>query len=397
MSKQHDDIPQTRWAWAEIDLEAVRHNVRAFRGLLNPPVRLMCVVKADAYGHGAVQVARAARAAGADAFAVSTVDEAVELRTSGVRQPILVLSQPPVTSIPTLVSHGIMPAAYDLEFLARLGEEATQQQVEARYHLAVDTGMSRIGVIWDKVAEFVRIAERLDGIRLDGTFTHFATAYKSSDWDFTLQLNRFRKATAAMQQAGVNPGVRHCANTAAIALHPESHMDMVRLGVGIYGLHPSPETVGMLDLHPVMSIHARVTRVEKPQVGEGVSYGLTYRVARPSIQVATLPLGYADGLSRVLSNKMQVLFDGLRWRQVGTICMDQCMVEIEPELARLSGRGSRAIEVGDEVVIMGRQQSGEITASELAELADTIDYEIVTSFGIRLPKRFLNLQSCVAS
>ncbi len=383
----------TRWAWVEVDLEAIRQNVRAFKAFTRPPTKMMAVVKADGYGHGAVATAKAARAAGVDAFAVATVDEAIALREGGIREPVLILAQPPASSVPLLARYGVMPAVYDLEFLACLGRQAEESGVEARYHLAVDTGMDRIGVPWDGVAEFMRVAERLSGLRLDGTFTHFATADRVSDWDFTLQLNRFKKAVAALREAGVNPGVVHCANTASIVLHPDAHFDMVRLGVGMYGLHPSEATVGRIELTPAMSVRARATRVVRPQVGEGVGYGMTYRVARPSIQIATLPLGYADGLSRRLSNKMEVLYDGARWRQVGNICMDQCMVEVEPEIARLRGRDVRPIEAGDEVTVVGRLGDDEITLDELADKLGTINYELACDFGMRLPKRYVNAGS----
>lgn len=380
----------SRWAWVEVDLGAVRRNVRAFRSFLRPPCRLMAVVKADAYGHGAVPVALAARAAGADAFAVATVDEAVELRQGGVEDPILVLVQPPVAAVDALVAHKVMPSVYDLEFVALLGQAADRAGTEARYHLALDTGMSRIGVPWDGAVEFMEVAERLSGVRLDGTFTHFATADRPSDWDFALQLRRFRTALDALRSAGISPGCAHCANTAAIVLHPEAHMGMVRLGVGLYGLHPGDATRGKVDLAPAMSVKARATRVAAPPVGEGVGYGMTYRVARPSVQIATLPLGYADGLARALSNKMEVLYGGQRWRQVGNICMDQCMVEIEPQVARIRGAEVRPIETGDEVVVVGRQGDQEITLDRMALTLGTINYEVACRFDLRLPKRYVN-------
>lgn len=385
------ELPRTRWAWVEVDLEAIRSNVRTFRALTKPPTRLMAVVKADAYGHGAVPVAQACRAAGADAFAVATVEEGVALRTGGIDEPILLLCQPPLTAIPTLVEHRIMPSVFDLEFAARLGEEAQRHGGrEADYHLVIDTGMDRIGVPHAEVGAFVQVAEHLQGIHLAGTFTHFATADKTSDWDFTLQLKRFRDAVAAIRRQGFNPGCVHCANTPATVLHPETHFDMVRVGVGLYGLHPSETTVGQLRLVPAMSVRARAVRVTRPGVGEGVGYGMTYRVARPSIQIATLPLGYADGLARRLSNDMEVLYGGMRWRQVGNICMDQCMVEVEPELALARGYKVRPIEAGDEVTIVGRDGAEQITLDDLALRLGTINYEVACAFGMRLPKVYLN-------
>ena len=384
------ELPRTRWAWVEVDLEAIRHNVRVFRGLTNPPTKLMAVVKADAYGHGAVPVAQACRAAGADAFAVATVEEGVALRAAGIAEPILLLSQPPIEAIGELLDHDIMPSVYDLEFAAQLGEAASGRGRDARYHLAVDTGMDRIGVPWDGVIGFLLVAERLRGIELAGTFTHFATADKTSDWDFALQSKRFGDAVRAMREAGINPGVVHCANTPATVLHPATHYGMVRAGVGLYGLHPCEATRGRLDLRPAMSVRARATRVVRPKVGEGVGYGMTYRVALPSTQIATLPLGYADGLSRRLSNRMEVLYQGMRWRQVGNICMDQCMVEVEPDLALARGTKVRPIEAGDEVTIVGRDGDEAITLDDLAQELGTINYEVACAFGMRLPKVYVN-------
>ena len=390
MAQEVRKLPATRWAWVEVDLEAVRHNVRAFRELLKPPTRMCAVVKADGYGHGAVEVAKACRAAGADMFAVATVDEGMALREGGVSEPVLVLAQPPIESVPTLVSRRLMPAVYDLEFAARLGEEALARGTEARYHLALETGMDRIGVPASEAVGFLLVAERLRGLVLDGTFTHFATADKLSDWDFTLQFKRFNDAIAAIRESGYDPGIVHCANTPATVLHPETHLDMVRVGVGIYGMHPADTTRGRIDLRPAMSVKAKAARVIKPRVGEGVGYGMTYRVARPSIQIATFPIGYADGLARRLSNNMEVLYAGRRWRQVGNVCMDQCMVEVEPELALATGSKVKPIEVGDEAVFVGTQGDETITIDDLAERLGTINYEVACAFGMRLPKVYVN-------
>lgn len=384
------EVPATRWGWVEVDLDAIRNNLRAFKSLTHPPARLMAVVKANAYGHGAVVVAKAVAAAGADAFGVATVDEGVELREAGIREPVLVLSEPPISSIPTLVKYGIMPSVYELEFAAQLGQAATAAGVEARYHLAVDTGMTRIGVPFDEAVEFMHVAERLSGISLDGVFTHFATAESTSDWDFALQLQRFRDTVGDLRGAGIDPGCVHCANSASIVLHPEAHFDMVRLGIGLYGLYPGDTTRGKICLTPAMSVKAKVTRVVKPHVGEGVGYGMTYRVARPSIQIATLPIGYADGLPRRLSNNMEVLYEGNRWRQVGNICMDQFMIEVEPELAHARKISCTPIEVGDEVTIVGRQGDQAITLDDLAARLGTIHYELACGFGMRMPHVYLN-------
>lgn len=382
-------LPADRWAWVEVDLDAVRRNARAFKDRVKTGTRFCAVVKANAYGHGALRVAQACRAVGADMFAVATVAEGVALREGGIEEPILLLAQPPVTAVETLVARRLMPAVYDLEFAARLSEEALRQGACARYHLKVDTGMDRIGVAPEDAAGVLMVAERLRGISLDGVFTHFATADKLADWDFALQLKRFRDAVQSIRDRGVDPGIVHCANTPATVLHPETHFDMVRVGVGLYGLHPADTTRGRIELEQAMSVRARVTRVVEPRVGEGVGYGMTYRVARPGIQVATIPLGYADGLSRVYSNRLDVLYGGRRYRQVGNICMDQCMFEVEPGLALATGQKIRPVEMGDEVTLVGRDGDEFVSIDDLAQKTGTINYEVACQFDLRLPKVYV--------
>ena len=389
MSTDLRELPATRWAWMQVDLGAVRRNARAFKELTRPSTRFCAVVKANGYGHGSVRVARACKAAGADMFAVATVDEGIVLREGGVTEPVLMLAQPPISSVAALVRHRIMPAVYDLEFAARLGEEALSQGTVARYHLAIDTGMDRIGVPAGEAAQFLLVADRLRGIALDGVFTHFATADKLSDWDFALQLKRFSDAVGSIRDIGVDPGIVHCANTPATVLHPEAHFDMVRVGVGLYGLHPARTTVGRIELEQAMSIKARVTRVIEPGVGEGVGYGMTYRIARPGIQIATLPIGYADGLARALSNRMDVIVNGCRFRQVGNICMDQCMIEVEPALALAQGRRVKPVEVGDEATLLGSDGKEFLSTDDMAEKLGTINYEVACLFDNRLPKVFV--------
>ncbi len=389
MAQDTRKLPDDRWAWVEVDLDAVRRNARAFMECLRGGTRLCAVVKANAYGHGAVPVARSCKAAGADMFAVATVAEGVALREGGIAEPILLLAQPPQGAVGTVVEHGLTPAVYDLEFAAQLGEAALERGTVARYHLAVDTGMSRIGVPYQDVSGFLLVADRLRGVSLDGTFTHFATADRLANWDFAQQLKRFRDAVQSIRDAGIDPGTVHCANTPATVLHPETHFDMVRVGVGLYGLHPADTTRGRIELEQAMSVRARVTRVVEPRVGEGVGYGMTYRVARPGIQIATLPLGYADGFSRVYSGNVDVLYGGRRYRQVGNICMDQCMFEVEPRLELAKGQKIKPVEVGDEVTLMGRDGSEFVSADELAAKLGTINYEVACLFDLRLPKVYV--------
>ncbi|MDY2777547.1 MAG: alanine racemase [Collinsella sp.] len=381
MSKE----PATRWAWVEIDQGALRRNTRAFKNLINPRQRLCCVVKADAYGHGAAQCAKIMYATGADMFAVATVGEGIELRESGIKAPILVLSEPPITAIDSLLEHDIMPSVYTSEFALAYGERAVDLGRVGRYHLAIETGMNRIGVHYADVLDFRRSIDFHRGVECDGVFTHFATADDPDGWDYKLQCKRFDEAVAAMKGAGLECGIVHCDNTPASILDPSTHYDMIRAGIGLYGLQPCDRTTSVMRLDPVMSVRARVTRVTHPAMGEGVGYGFTFRVPRARVQVCTLPVGYADGLARTLSNRMEVLYRGQRIRQVGNICMDQCMVAIQQTPARQMPEA----EIGDIMTIVGSDGDACITMDEMARLRGTINYEVACGFGMRMEKVYL--------
>ena len=259
-----------------------------------------------------------------------------------------------------------------------------------RYHLAIDTGMTRIGVLPDDVVELRHLIDFHRGLECAGTFTHFATADVIGDWDFKQQSSRFSCAIAALEAAGLDHGLVHCDNTPGTVLHPELHNDMCRVGIGLYGLHPSATTEPRVALRPVMSVRARVTRAIYPAVGEGVGYGLTYRVPTPNIQIATVPIGYADGLARVLSNHMDVLVNGVRVRQVGRICMDQFMFAVDTSRRSLGSVKTVApVECGDVVTILGTDGSQTISADEMARLRDMINYEVTCDFGMRLEKVYV--------
>lgn len=377
--------PKTRWAWVEVDQAALRFNTHQFRSLAGPRRKLCCVVKADAYGHGAARCAQVMRSAGADMFAVATVGEGVALRESGVTVPVLVLSEPPAEAIPSLLEHDLMPSVYTMDFALAYGESAVNVGKVGRYHLAVDTGMNRIGVPYGEAAEFRRSIDFHRGLACDGVFTHFATADEPAGWDFTLQVRNFEQAIDAMRQAGLDVGTVHCDNTPGSIFSAQTRFDMIRAGIGLYGLHPCDRSRGQLELKPVMSVRARITRVARPAVGEGVSYGFTYRVSRTGVQVCTLPIGYADGLARSLSNRMEVLYRGARARQVGNICMDQCMFALQSTPLRQIGEA----EIGEAVTIVGADGDQRITMDEMAGMLGTINYEIACRFGMRLEKLYV--------
>jgi len=368
-----------RWAWAEVDLDAFAANVGILRGLVSADTRFMAVVKADGYGHGALEVARAALKAGADRIGVATLPEALRLRSGGIASPLHVLSEVPPRSAARVVDADITATLYSEAFAVALSRAAASQQRPAVFHLKVDTGMNRIGVRAEDAADFVVSLRGLPGISMEGVFTHFATADVPGDWEFERQLERFNATVEEFRRRGIDPGIVHAANSAATILHPETHFDMVRCGIALYGLHPDPSTHGRIRLEPAMSVKSRVTRVARLGMGEGVSYGMTWHAAAPTT-VATLPIGYADGIRRSLSNTMQVLLGGVPCRQVGRVCMDQLMVEIP--------RGVE-VAVGDEAVLIGRQGGAELTLEAMAEMAGTIDYEIACGLGVRLARVYL--------
>ena len=377
--------PATRWAWVEIDQGALRRNTRAFKNLLGYGKRLCCVVKADAYGHGAVQCAKIMHATGADMFAVAAVSEGVQLREGGIKSPILVLNEPPIDACDTLLEYQIMPSVYSSEFALAYGERAVEMGCVGKYHMAIETGMNRIGVHFTDVLEFRREIDFHRGIECDGVFTHFATADDPDGWDYRLQCTRFSEAVAAMKDAGFECGIVHCSNTPASMLDHSMQFDMIRAGIGLYGLQPCEKSAPIMPLEPVMSVRARVTRTIHPAMGEGVGYGFTFRVPRARVQVCTIPVGYADGLSRTLSNKMDVLYRGQRIRQVGNICMDQCMVAIQQTPARQMPEA----EVGDLITIVGKDGDAVISMDEMARLRGTINYEVACGFGMRLEKVYI--------
>lgn len=379
--------PEDRWAWVEVDLGAIRRNTRAIKAQLDRGTRLMCAVKADAYGHGAVPCAKAMLGAGADQLAVATVAEGIELRDAGLDRPILILNQVPHTAIDAILEHELMPSIYTEDFALAYGERAAELGKMGRYHLAVDTGMTRIGVAPQDVAEFRHAIDFHRGLECAGTFTHFATADVPDDWDFRLQVRRFKAVIETLRDVGCDPGLVHCNNTPATILSQSTQFDMCRVGIGLYGLQPSTATAPRISLTPAMSVRARLTRVVEPAVGEGVSYGLNYRVPTPRILIATLPLGYADGLSRTLSGRMDVLVRGQRVRQVGTICMDQCMIAVDTNSVR-RGHTLKPVFEGDVATIIGEDGDEAITADEMADLRGTINYEITCDFGLRLEKVF---------
>jgi alanine racemase len=368
-----------RPAWADIDLGAVEHNVGELRRTIGRS-RLCAVVKADGYGHGAVRVARAALAGGADVLAVALASEGAELRAAGVGGQVLVLSQASRDELDDLVANDLDATVYTAAGVADLAAavRAKRSPGPQDVHLKVDTGMRRVGAQPDEVVALARSVVDTPGLRLASVFTHCAVA-DEPDSPFTAeQVGRYEKVLAELAHAGIEVPVRHAANTAAAIAHPDSRFDMVRCGIGIYGLPPSPALAGRVDLRPAMSLKARVSHVKSVAAGEGLSYGLRYRTTR-DCTVATVPLGYADGVKRRLSQVGgEILIGGRRLPIAGTITMDQLLVDC----------GDAAVAVGDEAVLLGRQGEEQISADDWAELLGTINYEVVRGVSPRVPRRY---------
>ena len=359
---------------AEIDLEAVRHNVRT----LHPPrAALMAVVKSNGYGHGAVPVARAALSAGAEWLGVALVEEGIALRDAGIEAPILVLSEFPPGSDKDALAAALTPTVYTEAGLEALIEAAQALGVSVNVHVKIDTGMHRIGVYPpERAVDFCRRI-RAAGGELEGLWTHFAKSEEDEETTRT-QLALFLQVCEAARAEGFVPRLRHAANTAAAMLHPDMHLDVVRVGIGVYGVEPAPGVGSELGLRPALSWRSAVSLVRRLPRGHRLSYGHRYELERDSV-VATVPVGYADGYPRSLTNRAHVLIRGKRYPVAGTVTMDQLMVDC----------GDDHVQAGDEVVLIGRQGTEEIGAAELAELAGTIGYEIVCGISERVPREYM--------
>ncbi len=375
-----------RPVWAEIDLGAITRNVARLAAVA-APARMCAVVKADGYGHGAVASAQAALAGGADCLAVALVSEGVALREAGIDGPILVLSHAAGEDLDLLIGHDLEPTAYTDAFVAALGVAADRAGRSStnpvRTHLKVDTGMHRVGANPGEAVALAAAIEAAPGLVLAAVSTHCAVADEPANPFTAIQLDRFEEAVAAIEAAGFAIPYRHAANTAATITCSRSRYDMVRCGIGIYGLDPSSALAGLVDLEPSLSLRAQVSHVQRVPAGEGISYGLRYRPATDAT-IATVPIGYGDGTPRRLgATGGQVLIGGRHRPIAGTVTMDQILVDC----------GDDPVAVGDDVVLLGRQDEATISAQDWADRLDTITYEIVCGIGPRVPRRYLEQPS----
>ncbi|MFP5317326.1 MAG: alanine racemase [Acidimicrobiia bacterium] len=371
----------TRPVWAEIDLGAVRHNVAVLAERV-APAAVCAVVKAYGYGHGSIEVSRAAMAGGATWLAVALVEEGALLREAGLTAPVLLLSEPPPAAMADVVDLGLTPTLYTAEGLAALtgAAVAAAPPEPVPVHVKVDTGMHRVGVTPADAVKLAMAVEESPQLRLEGMWTHFAVADAPQEGFTTGQFERLRAALDELGTAGIRPPMVHACNSAGALAFPSCHGDMVRCGIAVYGVAPSPALVGAAPLRPALSLKARVSLVKEVDAGEALSYGLRYRLERRS-HVATVPVGYADGVPwRLGVTGGEVLIGGRRRPIAGSVTMDQILVDCGDD-------GSVA--AGDEAVLVGAQESERIDAWEWAERVGTIAYEVLAGIGPRVPRHYV--------
>ena len=374
-----------RWAWAQIDLGALRHNVATLVAHLAPQ-QLWAVVKADAYGHGAVECARVALQSGAEGLCVALVQEGVELRQAGINAPILIMSEQPEEQFRDIISYGLIATLYSESTIVRFARTASELEIMASVHVKVDSGMHRVGVQPDNAVRVASLVAESQWLTLDGMFTHLATADVADTQFAQQQVSVFTRAVEQVRAFEIEVRHVHISNSASAIRKLDSGVDctMARVGIAMYGIPGDAATnsfgaVHQLELRPVMSVHARVSHVQRVAAGQGVSYGLK-RPLESDATIATLPLGYADGVPRGLWESGSVLINGTRYAFAGVITMDQILVNC----------GNDAVLIGDEAVLIGEQGPECITANDWAIKMGTIGYEIVCAISARIPRNYIN-------
>jgi len=375
------DLKKIRAAWAEVDLDALAHNMREVKRLAAKGALVTAVIKADGYGHGAKKVAQTLLDNGADRFAIAVLDEGIELRRAGFKVPILVLGFTDKERAEEVVANDLEQAAYSWDLAEALSKEAVRQGKTVKVHIKIDTGMGRIGLQPNSDSvQLIKKISQLPNLAIEGIFTHFAVADTVDKLYTEGQYEKFNWICSELDKENVKINIRHCGNSATIIDLPNMHMNMVRAGIMLYGLKPSDEVMlDRLELKQVMSLKVRITHVKEIEAGQSVSYGRRFIAERKS-KIASLPIGYADGYTRMLSGKAEALVKGKRVPVVGRICMDQCMIDVT---------GIENVSVGDEVVLFGKQEDGFIHIDELADKLGTINYEIVCMIGKRVPRVYI--------
>lgn len=367
-----------RPTWAEISLDNLKHNIKALKELIGSNTEICAVVKADAYGHGSTHVAKVLMETGVKFLAVATLSEAIELRKSGCNVSIIILGYTPKEQGDLLIEYNIIQTIYSYEQAVTFSKIAKEKNKNLTVHIKVDTGMSRLGFqISDK--DIIKSIFEMDNLKIQGIYTHFAVA-DEGDKTFTQeQYNKFMNLVDDLEAEGYDVDIKHCSNSAAIIDLPEMNLNMVRAGIMLYGLYPSDEVnKDRIELKPVMALKTTVSHVKMIQKNESVSYGRRYITGKQT-QVATLPVGYADGVSRLLTDKIKVNYKGKDLPVIGTICMDQCMIDASEV----------NIKVGDEVEIFSNNSNSGYTVDDIAKSLGTINYEVICMIGSRVPRVYL--------
>lgn len=368
-----------RPTFAEINLDNFIFNLNQLKNKLGANTKLMAVIKANAYGHGALKISRVALNNGADSLGVALLEEAMELKEEGINAPILVFGYISSFDLEKAIERKIRQTVFSYQQALSISRAALNQNKEALIHIKIDTGMRRIG-FWPERKSLEEIEEiyRLPGIKVEGFYTHFACAEKEDKSYTQEQMHRFLTFIKALKEQGFEPGLLHTANSAALIDLPSTHLDLVRPGIALYGLYPSFVQCEKIELKTVLSLKSEIIQLKVVPAGSGISYNHTFRTSHQSI-IATLPIGYADGLNRRLSNKGEVLVKGKKVPIVGAICMDQCLIDVS---------SINDVEVGDEAVLLGAQGREIITADEIADRLGTISYEVLTSISNRVPRLY---------
>jgi len=361
-----------RPTWAEVNLENLGYNFRQIKKMLGPGIKIMVTVKADAYGHGLVNVSRKLISCGVDYLGVASIDEGINLRQAGIEFPVLILGMILKSDIAPLFKYNLTPTVCDTQLANALNNKAKSLGKAFAVHIKIDTGMGRIGVSHNYAENLIKKIHKLKFIRIEGLFTHLAFADMNEEFTH-YQIGLFNRLIEKLKRLNIHIPLTHAANSMGIIDYKRSHFNMVRPGLVIYGLYPKENL--KIHLKPVLSLKTRVIYAKKVPKGSGISYGHQY-ITKKATKIVTLPIGYGDGYPRNLSNLAPVLIRGKRFQVSGRICMDQMMVDV----------GTLKVKVGDEVVLIGSQGKKRITAEELAQLSSTIPYEIVCGLGGRIPR-----------
>jgi alanine racemase len=368
-------------AQANINIDAIRSNISQVKSKLKKDTKLMVIVKADAYGHGAVRVSQALQGEVADAYGVAIIEEAIELREAGITKPILILGYTPKEQFRLVISYDVIQTVYRYEMAEELSAEAINQGKTAKIHIKVDTGMSRLGFNdTDKSLEDIKKIASLEGVSIEGIFSHFAKADEADRESVKGQIERFDKFYDLLKQEGIYIPLRHMSNSAGMIEYPEAEYDMIRCGIVSYGVYPSNEvSQDVFSLQPAMDLKSHVVFIKEVEAGTGISYGSTY-ITKRKTRVATIPVGYADGYSRNMSNVGKVIIRKQYAPIIGRICMDYFMVDVTD---------IKDISEGDVVTLLGEEGSCKITIETLSEWSHSFPYEIMCTVGKRIPRVYL--------